>query len=106
MRLILIGGDGDQAWFSPPIELETVECDWFNPDTLRGRGTLVEVVSGQHVGKYVALTSQVLASIDDQLVELKQAMVVVNVVRRPGPNFRPDVYGLDAVGMGVVELAG
>jgi hypothetical protein len=105
-RLVLNGGDGDQSWFSVPVELEAVEREWFNPETSRGRGCLVQVVSGQHTGKYIALTSKILAPIDDQLAELKQAMVVVNVVRRPGPNFRPDVYGLDAVGMGVVELVG
>jgi len=104
LRLLLIGGDGDQSWFSAPIELETVEREWFDPDTSRGRGTLVQVVSGQHVGKYIVLTSKVTASIEAQLAEVRQAMVVVEVVRRPAPNFKPGVYSLNSVGMGVIEL--
>ena len=104
MRLILIGGDGEQAWFGAPIELEKVDRGWFNSHTERGQGTLVQVVSGPHAGKYIALTSKVTASIEDQLASLGQASVVVNVIRRAA-NFRPGIYGLDAVGMGFVELA-
>ena len=104
-RLVLDGGDGEQAWFSGLIELEVVERDWFNPETPRGRGSLVEVVSGKLAGKYVALTSKMQAPIDEQLAKRRSASVVVNVVRHPGPNFRPDVYGLDAVGMGFIEVS-
>ena len=104
MRLRLDGGDGDQSYFSNPLELEVVERDWFKPETPRGRAKLVKVLFGPHSGKYIALTSRVLTSIDDQLAERKNASVVVNVVRKPGPGFEPTLSHLDAVGMAFVDL--
>ena len=84
-----------------------MERDWFQPETPQGRAKLVIVVSGPRVGKYFALTSRVVASIDDQLAERNHASVVVSVVvsvvSNPGPRFRPKV-NLDAVGMALVEL--
>lgn len=99
MRLLLLGGDGDQSYLSARSELEVVEQDWFQPETPRGRAKLVIVVSGPRVGKYFALSSKVVASIDDQLAEGDHASVVSN----PGPGFRPKV-NLDAIGMALVKL--
>ena len=103
MRLLLLGGDGDQSYLSARSELEVVERDWFQPETPRGRAKLVIVVSGPRVGKYFALSSKVVASIDDQLAEGNHASVVVSVVSNPGLGFRPKV-NLDAIGMAVVKL--
>jgi hypothetical protein len=105
-RLVLTGGDGDQSYLGTPIELQIVEREWFIEETLRGRATLAQILEGSHRGKYVALTSRVLASIGDQLAEQGSASVVINVVRHPGPEYRPTLDNLDAVGMGFIELAG
>jgi hypothetical protein len=104
MRFRLIGGDGDQSYFSGKPELEAVTRDWFNADTDWGEAKLVQVATGQHKGTYVALTSRVVASIDDQLGGYRYASVIFNVVTMPGPGFRPTRAHLDAVGMCVVEL--
>ena len=105
MRLRLNGGDGDQSYFSEPIELEVVERDWFKPETPRGIAKLTQVLSGRHVGEYIALTSRVLASIEEQLAHRSAASVVVMVVKDPGPGFEPTLDRLDAVGMSFVDVA-
>lgn len=105
MRLRLNGGDGDQSYFSEPIELDVVERDWFKAETPRGIAKLTQVLSGRHAGKYVALSSRVLASIDDQLAARSFASVVVMLVKNPGPGFEPTLDQLDAVGMSFVDLA-
>jgi hypothetical protein len=103
MKLRVDGGDGDQSYFSEPIELEVVKPDWFSAKTPRGTAILTRVLSGRHAGEYIALTSRVLASLKDQLAS-GGASVVVMVVRRPGPGFEPTLAQLDAIGMSFVEV--
>lgn len=104
LRLRIDGGDGDQSYFSEPMYLEIVERNWFKLETPLGVATLTQVLSGRHSGEYIALTSRVLSSIDERLALRKWASVVVNVVKKPGPDFEPTLGLRDAVGMSFVEL--
>jgi len=104
MRLMIDGGDGDQAYFSAPLYLESIECDWFDPDTPRGRAILFRIDGGEHDGRYVALTSKVQVDLNDQFLERNWASVVVNIIKRVGDEYVPSLDNLDAVGMAFADV--
>lgn len=104
MRLVIDGGDGDQEYFSAPFYLQSIECDWFNPDTPRGKAILFRIDGGPHDGKYVALTSKVKTDLNDQLIERNWASVVVNIIKRVGGEYIPGLDNLDAVGMAFADV--
>jgi len=104
MRLVIDGGDGDQEYFSAPFYLRSIECDWFDPDTTRGKAILFRIDGGAHDGKYVALTSRVKADLSDQFIERNWASVVVNVIKRVGDEYVAGLDNLDAVGMAFADV--
>jgi uncharacterized protein YaiL (DUF2058 family) len=106
LRLLLNGGDGDQSYFSTSTVLEEVQREWFDDNTVRGPAKLVRLLNGPHAGEYAALTSRVLASIDEQLVERHTASIILNVVKRRAPTDEDTPYVLDSIGMGIVEVMG
>ena len=104
MRLKFSGGDGDQSYFGEPFVTERVTEDWF-PGVLEGGGAwLVRIVDGRHRGEYLALTSRVLASLEDQMKVRNFLSVVVQVIRHPGNGFRETAASAPAIGMTAVEV--
>jgi hypothetical protein len=104
MRLGFGGGDGDQTYFGEPFVAELVEEDWF-PGTLeRGPAWLVKILNGRHRGEYLALTSRVKTSLEEQMAIRDMLSVVVQLVRKPGPGFAQTEAALPAIGMTTVEV--
>ncbi|HKN85266.1 MAG TPA: hypothetical protein VJV04_00255 [Nitrospiraceae bacterium] len=98
------GGDGDQNYFSHALHLKMVKRDWFSGDTPHGFAILFQVVGGLHDGEYIALTSRVQASLDEQFRDRGWASVIVQTVKNAGPGFVPNFDNLRAVGMAFADL--
>jgi len=104
MRLRNSGGDGDQSYFGERFEAEQVDEDWFPGILKRGSAWLVRIVSGNHCGEYLALTSRVNASLEEQMAVRNHLSVVVQVLTAPGPGFVENEITAPAIGMTVVEV--
>jgi hypothetical protein len=97
------GGDGDQDYFAKSFVAERVIESWFPSKIERGHAYLVKVLSGDHLGEYLALTSRVIASLDDQLRARNYLSVVVHAVCNPGPGFIASAERLPAIGMAAIK---
>lgn len=104
MRIEFGGGDGDQAYFGEPFDAERVEEDWFPGMLERGPAWLVKILNGRHRGEYLALTSHVKASLEEQMAIRDLLSVVVHLVRNPGPGFLETEETTPAIGMAAVEV--
>ena len=104
MRILIDGGDGDQSYFSESFYLQSIDCDWFDPNTPRGKAILFRITGGTHDGTYVALTSKVQEDLKDQFREQNSASVVVNIIMRVGDEYVPSLDNLDAVGMAFADV--
>jgi hypothetical protein len=103
MRFIIDGGDGDQSYFGHSFAAERVIEPWFPRKIPRGRAYLLRIITGVHKGEYLALTSKVIASLDEQLKAQNYLSVVVHLVKSPGADFVADEANLPAIGMAIIE---
>lgn len=103
-RFRFAGGDGDQSYFAEPFLTERVIEPWFPSNIERGPAYLVKVLTGAHRGEYLALTSRVLATLEEQSATRGYLSVVVHVVCDPGPGFVASPERLPAIGMAAVEV--
>lgn len=103
MQFRIDGGDGDQNYFSEPFIAELVVESWFPPAIERGPAYLLKVKTGNHCGEYLAVTSRMLSSLEDQLKTRDYISVVVHKVRDPGPGFIASADKLPAIGMAAIE---
>ncbi len=104
IRLAFGGGDGDPNYLAESFIAERVQEDWF-PDALeRGPAWLVKIVSGRHFGEYLALTSRVEASLEDQMAIRDMLSVVVQLVKTPGPGIIETEATMPPIGMAAVEV--
>lgn len=96
------GGDGDQLWFGSKLNLKAVAADWFIGELQSGEAHLFQVIDGEFSGRYIAISSRVLAPINAQLEDRSFASVVVHEIRNPSDSF--DAFGPDAhaIGMAVI----
>ena len=97
------GGDGDQSYFSEPFLAERVSEPWFPSAIERGPAYLVRILSGTHRGDYLALTSRVASSLEEQLRVRNYLSVVVHAVHEPGSDFVASSERLPAIGMAAIE---
>jgi hypothetical protein len=103
MRFRFNGGDGDQGYFSESFLAEKVFEPWFPSKIERGPAYLLKVITGSHCGEYLAITSRMVASLEDQLEVRDYLSVVVHQVRDPGPGFVASAERLPAIGMAAIE---
>jgi hypothetical protein len=104
MRFLFEGGDGDQSYFSKSFIAERVFEPWF-PDVIeRGSAYLLKVLTGPHQDEYLAITSRVVASLEDQIAIRNYISVVVHTLRNPGPGFVASPENLFAIGMAAIEV--
>jgi len=104
LKLHFDGGDGDQGYLGSPFTAVRVYEPWFPDRVRRGPAWLVRIGSGAHEGEFLALTSRVVASLDEQLEIRDYLSVVVHVVKQPGPGFSETEENLPAIGMAAVEV--
>lgn len=104
LRLAFGGGDGDQGYFGEPFVAERVHEDWFPGVLERGPAWLVRILDGRHQGEYLALTSRVQSSLEDQMAIRDVLSVVVQVVEQPGPGFVETEAAAPAIGMTAVQM--
>lgn len=97
------GGDGDQSYFAQPFIAQRVIEPWFPPSIERGPAYLLKIMTGIHRGEYLAITSRVLASLEEQLSIRSYLSVVVHQVLDPGPGFVASAERLPAIGMAAIE---
>jgi hypothetical protein len=103
MQFRFDGGDGDQSYFAESFLAERVVEPWFPSIIERGPAYLVKIKTGAHCGEYLALTSRVVASLEEQLNARNYLSVVVHAVRDPGPDFVATAERLPAIGMAAIE---
>lgn len=96
------GGDGDQAFFEPGYWVETGSAPWFDPAFPRGQALLLRAITGIHAGRYLAITSRVPASIDEQIASRGMASVILHTIEHAGDAFAADTDAVRAVGMTVI----
>lgn len=97
------GGDGEPDFFIIPRRIRLTEADWFPGRLIRGEALLFLVEGGgKYGGKYVALTTRVLAPLRDQLVSYGNASVVVHLINNPTSSFDGSERDADPFGMAVV----
>jgi hypothetical protein len=106
MQFRFDGGDGDQSYFSETFLADLVIEPWFPSTIERGPAYLVKVKTGSHRGEYLALTSRMVASLEEQLRVRDYLSVVVHQVRDPGPGFVASADRLPAIGMAAIEALG
>jgi hypothetical protein len=106
MRFHFDGGDGDQSYFSESFIAELVTEPWFPSAIERGPAYLVKIKTGSHHGEYLALTSRMVASLEEQLKVRDYLSVVVHRVRDPGPGFVASAVSLPAIGMAAIKALG
>ncbi len=106
MQFRFDGGDGDQSYFSESFFAEQVTEQWFPSAIERGLAYLLKIRTGSHRGEYLAITSRVVASLEEQLEVRDYLSVVVHQVRDPGPGFVANAERLPAIGMAVIEALG
>jgi hypothetical protein len=104
IKLGFDGGDGDQTYFGEPFVATCVEEDWFPKRLERGPAWLVRILDGRHCGEYLALTSRVQASLEDQLAIRDMLSVVVQRVKEPGPGLKETEGTMPAIGMAAVDV--
>jgi hypothetical protein len=102
-QFVMDGGDGDQSFFSERKMMRLTTAAWFPGHVRRGPAMLLVVEGGKHDGEYVALTTRVLASLDDQLTERNWASVVVHRIKNPTPSFDGSEKDAYPIGMSFVE---
>jgi len=98
------GGDGDQSYFCKTFIAERVFEQWFPSIIQRGPAYLVKIKNGSHRDEYLALTSRMAASLEDQLKARNYLSVVVHRVCDPGPGFIASAERLPAIGMAAIEV--
>lgn len=103
MRFRFDGGDGDQNWFGESFLAEQVKVPWFPPTIADEPAYLLKVLTGHHRGEFIAITSRVVASLEEQLRVRDFISVVVHIVLDPGPGFRADGEHLTSIGMAAIE---
>jgi hypothetical protein len=104
IRLGFGGGDGDQAYFGEPFVAERVEEVWFPKRLERGPAWLVRILDGRHLGEYLALTSRVQASLEEQMAIRDMLSVVVQRVKEPGLGLTETEATMPAIGMTAVDV--
>lgn len=104
MQFKFNGGDGDQKYFSAPFLAERVVEPWFPSIIERGPAYLLKVKTGIHCGEYLAITSRMLASLEEQMSIRNYLSVVVHAVVDPGYGFIASSERLPAVGMAIIEV--
>lgn len=104
MRFLFEGGDGDRAYFDNSFVAELVKESWFPSEIPRGKAYLAHILTGAHKGEYLALTSRVEASLEEQLSVRDYLSVVVHSVRNPGAGFVAEDENLPAIGMAAVKV--
>jgi hypothetical protein len=96
-------GDGDPSFFYHPFIARRVDEDWFPGLLPRGPAYLLKIENGQRAGQYIAITSRVVASLEEQLRDSRWISVVIHLIKNPGDHFSPTLEGADAVGMAAIE---
>jgi hypothetical protein len=104
MRFVFDGGDGDQRYLGDPFIAERVFEPWFPKQIYDGEAYLALILTGAHKDEYLALTSRMVASLEEQLRVRDYLSVVVHLVRNPGPDFTADAGNLPAIGMAAVKV--
>ena len=104
MILKFVGGDGDQRYFAESFLVEKVEENWFPAKLKRGPAWLVKILDGSHRGEYLALTSRVIASLEEQLAVRNMLSVVVQTIRNPGFDLTETEISMPAIGMAAIEV--
>ncbi len=103
-KLSFGGGDGDQSYFGEPFVAERVVEGWF-PEMLEfGPAWLVRILDGRHRGEYLALTSRVKASLEEQMAIRDMLSVVVQAIKTPGVGFVETETTAPAIGMTAAEV--
>ena len=98
---IIDGGDGGGGFFSEKRHLKPVSQDWF-PGEINGRkADLYEVIGDHSKYTYVALTSRVTATMEEQMQFNQGASVVVHEIKLINGN----QYTSNAIGMSFLEKA-
>ncbi len=101
---VLARGDGDKDFFSQERILRKVSEPWFKGTVRRGEGILFKIEDrGKYFGRFVILTTRVLASLDEQIEKLGFASVVVHLVSNPTPSFDGQERDADPVGMSFID---
>ena len=102
-RFLIDTGDGDPMFFGAPLTLRLTEAPWFPGHVLRGKALLFVIEGGRYSGEYVALTSRVLAGLEDHLMEHGWASVVVHRITNPTTSFDGGGEDADPIGMAAVR---
>lgn len=103
MQFKIDGGDGDQSYFDRSFLVRSCEEPWFPGVLPRGPAMLTKILNGVHVGEYLALTSRVTDSLEDQIAAGPWLSVVVHKLLKTGDEFRSDLETTQAIGMAVIE---
>jgi|SRR5438128_603277 len=104
MRFAFSGGDGDQEWLGENFIAERTREDWFSPEIQRGPAYLLKVLTGSHKGQYLAATSRMVASLEEQIAARNFISVVVHNVLNASVGFEPSPENLSAIGMAAIEV--
>lgn len=104
LKLAFNGADGDPDYFGEPFLAERVEEDWFPGELERGPAWLVRILTGRHAGEFLALTSRLNASLEDQMEVRDMLSVVVQLVRETGSRFVETEKTMPPIAMAVVEI--
>ena len=103
-RFRILGGDGDQHFFSNAGIMRLTEADWF-PGRVGefGRAILFVIETGPFAGEYIALTSRVRMSLEDQIVRHGHVSAVVHRISNPAATFDGGAKDSLAIGMAAVD---
>jgi hypothetical protein len=98
----IIGGDGDQNFLGKRQIIKLTEALWFHGKMWDSEALLFVIEGGEYGGKYVILTSKVVAGLVQQLTNSGTAGVVVHLVRNPTASFSGDEKDSMPIGMALV----
>lgn len=105
MKVRLDGGDGYCAFFRDSLLLSRVDETWFSGKVGKwGDAILFKVIGGQHNGRYIAFTSRVTISIEQQFRRGDWASVVVHDIKNPTMSFAGRDSDSDPCGMAAIQL--
>lgn len=102
-RYILEDGDGDPAFMHIKHELMRAEKNWFHDIIQDQPAELFIIVSSNHYGSYIALSSRINMSIEEQIERNGFASVVVNLIQNPTETFGANPES-DSVPIGMTIL--